>query len=418
MHRFTIMRWVLTGVLVVGLAWYVWPASAEWVATWTDEGQTKGAITGVGEITKTSPTGASSTILHYGKTGSPQTADFAIDVSNAEDLDCNDETGDKEDAGLHEADTDWICSPQSGYIEDGRYTSEFTPGNEVKLNISIKCRVFEGHGLSHADGNNDDYVEKTWDGKLHTFMVALYSQPGDHRFTEEDTETTMQFGRQSNVNLQLPKIEMTGHHATPGAVPASPHAGANEQDITWNVVAETDTGAVGGIRGSMSFTPYIEVNGKVRLNVTWSGVLPLGSAGTVVAAFSSAYSPYAGAAVSLASWLTGTGLFANYAVIGESIIENGSGSPQKIDFTGSTNNTPYPWTDHQVDFAPLSTSVAQSTQQPSLEVRGGFSIKTQLQCHDNSGTSEISASLKGEQADPWGDAKWGSTRPSFSPPAP
>ena len=385
----------------------------EWVAD--PEG-----IQNVGEITKTSPTGANSTILHYGKTNKPEKTRFHIDTSAATDMDsfvpagCSDpDPATEEDAGLFEKDTDWIVSPVAGDIDDGDFTTEFTPGNEVKSNITVKCKVFEGHSLSWDDGNHDDHVEKVWDGKLTTFMLRMLVQPGNVVYTEEDPNPVRGLGGFGHAGLHLGKINWTGLAAKPGALPATPLSGAHARGIAWNTRCESDNGIVGGIMGTVSFTPSFVCSGLLKFRATHNGTDLFGSLGTVAAAFAAAYNPYVGASVLFGTWALGSKSHANYGIIGESVIENGAGTTPRINVTGSVQYAPNTFT----NLAPLSISVAQTTGVPDFTVKGAYDIKTQLQVHDNSSTSKITALLQMDTS-VIGSMQWRTTRPTYTPASP
>ena len=373
-------------------------------------------IQDVGEVTKTSPTGANSTILHYGGTGSAETAKFAIDVSAAKDWDLCNGGPLEEDAGLHEEDTDWLVPAGAGDIDDDLFTTTFTPGNDVKSGITVKCRVYEGHSRSWSDGNFDPYVEKQYAGTLTTFMVRMLVQPGNKIFKEDELVGTKQFGFKTNAPLSLAGIDWTGILAMPDATPVPPQKGENVQAITWQTLAESDNGLVGGIRGTISFTPYITIDGKVRYGSTTAGLHPPGDLGNVVAGFAAAYNPYVGATVLFSTWAMGSKPHTNYGVIGESVIENGEGPVPQIDRVGSVMNTPYPWTLNDVDLSALSITVAQTAGVQSFTVRGSYEMRTQLQCYDDSFICEITATLRTAVGDPHGYARWGSSRPTYTRP--
>ena len=381
----------------------------EWVAD--PEG-----IQNVGEITKTSPTGANSTILHYGKTESPEEANFEIDTSEATDMDsyitpgCSElDPTIEEDAGLFEDDTDWTASTGAGDILDGDYTTTFTPGDTVKSNITVKCKVFEGHSLSWDYGNHDDYVEKIWDGKLTTFMLRMLVQPGNIIYREEDADASKVLGQRGHAGLDLGTINWTGILSEPGAIPSPALSGRHSKSITWNTRCESDNGIVGGIMGTVSFTPSFACTGSMKAYVIDAGLQPPGSVGTIAAGFAAAYNPYVGAAVLFANWTLGSKSHANYGVIGESIIENGSGTVPKVDATASTTST---GPTVIIALSPLSLSVAQTAGVPDFTVRGTYDITSKLQAHDDSISSEVYAYLK---PDVIGAMAWKSTRPTYAP---
>ena len=148
--------------------------------------QVYNAITGVGEVSKTSPTGTNN--LHYSGNGNPEKAAFSITTTGALDLDrrycySNDEIVDTqtENAGLHEPSTNWICDG-TGSIDDGAFTTEYTPGATVESGITIKAKVFDGLGY-----NTDDTEDtKTWFSTLNTFRVAVELQGTDSHWCYED----------------------------------------------------------------------------------------------------------------------------------------------------------------------------------------------------------------------------------------
>jgi hypothetical protein len=390
--------------------------------------ETDTAISGVGEITQTAPAPSvpNRRNLHYGGTGSPELASFAIDVSNAHDSDRRAvyrlencawvfdywEYGDAGVSPTSDGSPNWVCSPAAGTLTQGAFTSTFTPGSGVYSGITIQCTVYEGTGYSHGDGNHDAGVTKTW-SSLTTFKVTLYSQPGNKVYAEDDANPTRQFGGVVNSALDLGVIPWTGILSQPGATPTPALSGQIAKSITWNSRCETDTGVVGGIMGSVSFGPYINCNGVFHVASTTAGLIPPGGdVGNVAAAFTACYNPYAGAAVLFTSWIIGSKPSTNYGLIGESIIQNGTGTPPKINFADSVIDLG----STSMDLSPLTTSKSQSTSLPDFTANGSINIKSQLQCNDNSIICEITAFLKVDPSNPAGvgTTTWGTSRPSYA----
>ncbi len=393
------------------------------------EWETYSAISGVGEITQTypAPDVPNRRNLHYGGTGSPESASFEVDVANAHDNDrlavyklnsCGDEWifdyWDYEDAGVssyREGQNNWVCSPAAGTMSQGGFSSTFTPGNGVYSGITITCYVYEGTWYSYEDGNYDALVTKTW-SSLNTFKVTLYLQPGNKVYAEDDANATRQLGGVTNSALDLGTIGWTGITSQPGATPNPALSGEISKSITWTTRCETDTGAVGGIMGSVSFGPYINCNGQFHAASTSAGLLPPGTdVGNVAAAFAASYNPYAGAAVLFSTWVMGSRPHTNYGLIGESIIQNGSGTPPRINFSDSVTDTG----STSVDLSSLSTSQGQSSSLPVFVVSGSINIKSKLQCNDGSIISEITGFLKTLPSSPvaCGTTTWGSSRPGY-----
>ena len=204
-------------------------------------------------------------------------------------------------------------------------------------------------------------------------------------------------------------INWTGILSEPGAIPSPALSGRHSKSITWNTRCESDNGIVGGIMGTVSFTPSFACTGSMKAYVIDAGLQPPGSVGTIAAGFAAAYNPYVGAAVLFANWTLGSKSHANYGVIGESIIENGSGTVPKVDATASTTST---GPTVIIALSPLSLSVAQTAGVPDFTVRGTYDITSKLQAHDDSISSEVYAYLK---PDVIGAMAWKSTRPTYAP---
>lgn len=239
--------------------------------------------------------------------------------------------------------------------------------------------------------------------------MKLYAQPGDDEYWEDDPEYSKILGDTTNSALDLGRIDWTGIIAMPGATTVLD--GEVARNITWTLKCETEGSPVGSIMGSASFTPYIRSDGIFHTYSVVAGLLPPGSVGNVIAAFAAAYNPYAGASVLFTTWALGSKPHTNYGLIGECIIENGSGTPDRINQSGSVTNL---WST-SIDLSALNTSVGQSTSEPDFTVRGSFHIKAKLQCFDNSISSEITGTLKTSPSSPvgFGSSKWGSSRPSY-----
>jgi hypothetical protein len=299
-------------------------------------------------------------------------------------------------------------------MTQGSFVSTFTPSDEIHSGITIGCTVYEGLIYSYADGNYDDSVDRTWSATLNTFKVTIYSQPGNIVYSEDDANASRQFGGLSNGALDLGNINRTGVWSQPGATPTPALSGSISRSITWTTRCETASGVVRGIMGSVSFIPSIDCDGEFHVAADAIGLVPPGTIGNVMAGFAAAYNPYAGAAVLFTNWALGSKPETNYGFIGESIIENGSGTPPRIDHTGSVLRL----ASTTIDLAGLSISRPQSTSLPQFTANGSIDIKTQLQCYDHSISSEVWAFLKVRPGSPVGvgATTWGSSRPSYSNP--
>lgn len=375
------------------------------------------AITGVGEISKTRPTGQNSKILHYGGTGTPETADFEIDVSGAKDLDCNVQSKLKEDAGLEAADTNWSVPAKSGTIVDGGFTTTFTPGDTPMSQIWVKAKVFEGHNRSWANGDNDAPVERRWDD-LTTFIVGVKLDPGNLKYYEDGTlggsgsgagadPAVLDLGTQ-NLNAFT---DWTGILASPGDKQSKttfPH-----KDLTWTALAETDTGSVSGTMGEINYKPQITVEGRYRFFGGLAGLQPPGSIGVAAWQFLGATNPYARAGVTLVATALGSKTQYKGGIGGQTVIQNQE--TKKLDVFKINEDAP------TIDLAALS--IAGSTVSASVndKVEGSVDINGVAGVYDDSRSSEGRARLTNSfgLAGPPGKhahATFGSSKPSYRKP--
>jgi hypothetical protein len=317
-------RWSRAASAMMGTAVLLGTAHVQAGETW----KRSDPITGVGDIIKTSPTGPSSSMLHYGGTRNPETASFSVNTADARDIDCNADTGERKDAGLHEADTIWTVPNGTGTIGDGGFTALFTPGDQVATNITVKVKVFEGHQYSWASNDFDPPVEKQWHQALTTFIVGVKMDPGNVKYYEdgklagaasgtEPTKKLIDLGSGS-LNAYIP---WTGWGPTPGSVQVWPSY--PDKLLTWRALAETSTGSVGGIMGTINYRPEIEVGGAYKMMGGTEGFGPIGSLGTILITYAAkAYDQYAAAAVAILLQLTGTKTQYQCAMAGETVIEN------------------------------------------------------------------------------------------------
>lgn len=379
-------------------------------------------MTGIGDITKTSPTGVNSLFLHYGGTGTSETANLKIDTTNAVDKDvCVNDQGNPildsngnqilADAGICAQDTVWTCKATGGTCTQGGVTTTFTPGNEVASGIWIKAKVFEGHSLSWSYSYNDAPVEKTWSDQFTTFKVTVYCQPGGQKISEDAAgpQVILQGSSKVITNiLDLGDTGWTGALWSGGKWPVTPLSASLSYEFTLTAKAESESGQVGGIRGKMKFVPWITASGSMRSYIGAAGFAPIGAGpGSVVTGTTGACNPYVAAGGAITTWLMGTGASVNTALVGSSVIEFDPAGPKSVSYAKSADadNT-------TTSLAGLSASCTETTSMPSLQIRGSYSASTQLQASDDSITHEVYGRLNVAGA---GAIQAGCKKPSYAP---
>lgn len=367
-------------------------------------------IEGVGEVTKDSPTGASSNNLHYGKNGNQEVASFKIDVSQAKDMDektfaCR--PGIEEDAGL-DAGTDWACSPEAGTMTDGEYKSIFTPGNKVKSNIWIKATVSEGHNRSFSANDLDPPVEKTWDGRLNTFMVVVHGMPDGITMSEEDTASSKVFAGLGAADLP-PSFNWSGMLATPGRCGGGDQKVNPEGGVTWTLKCETDTGLVGGIMGKQVCDPCIDTHGLAVYDLRADGWMSgFGDDSAVqVSFFRAAGGNWALLMFEVTKWLFDRDSSVNYAFTGACAIEF-TGNPKELDQRGHV--VAIDAKIDVVDFSGLDCWGTVKSSQAEQLIRGNVHLAARVEGYDD----DVAESVKGaiEQLCPM-MAVYGSGRPYY-----
>lgn len=372
-------RWVPACAAVAVLAAVMASAAsgAEWVAG--------DPIAGLGDISKTSPTGPSSNNLHYGGTNNAETAKFQLDTANATDYDtCAEDPGVELDAGLCEADTEWSCSTGAGTMDQGEFSSEFTPGNDVKSGITIDAKVYEGHEYSYTDGNHDVPVEVQWDYTLSTFIVGVKMDPGNVKYYEDcslggdasGSEETEKMIHLWATNAMECNVDWTSLPGCPGQV--TDPGSYPSKNLTWKAIAETDGGSVGGIMGTIHYGPKITVSGEYECRGGGSGVPDPGSYGTLLVTLAGVASPYAGAAASIVVTAAGSRTHFKWALAAETVIENYENAEideSEIAFTGSGV------TEIDLSSLSLSTSIAADVND---ELKGSVDMEGLAEVYDDS----------------------------------
>jgi len=364
-------------------------------------------ITGVGNISQTYP---SDTVpnrrnLHYAGTGSPETASFEIDVSGVHDYDCDDDDGEVEDAGLEETSTDWWCTASTGTVTDNAYSTTFTPSSGIYSGIQIKCTVHEGHSYSYSDGNYDDPVTKTWSSTLKTFKVGVKMDPGNVHFWEDDADSEELMWLHATIG-GLQAWVWTTTLGTPGQVTET--GDLAKKDLTWEALAETDTGTVGGIMGTIDYSPRIRCNGKVRLTFGRGGTT-FGSLGTLASTLVGIKNPYVGALCQCIVSSVGTKTHYKCQVLGSAVIEN-AGDPKIGSASQYVGSELFP---SPVNYNLNSLNVTGSeTADVGDVVDGSLDFESLCEVYDNSALSYGEAHI-------WiieeGTNYFGSSRPTYSP---
>ncbi|HIJ73800.1 MAG TPA: hypothetical protein HPP83_06830 [Candidatus Hydrogenedentes bacterium] len=171
-------------VLIVGstkMAWGYW-----YLGPW----EVYEGISGLGDVYKSSP---AEDDLHYGGTGSPETATFGIATAGAEDIDrapCyyygQFHHWVYADAGLNASQTNWQCT--AGAIDDGSFATTYTPGNTPQSGIIIKATVYDG--LTY--NTNDPGVTKQYPNTITVYRVGVHlsTSPGGGNYKKWEDETT------------------------------------------------------------------------------------------------------------------------------------------------------------------------------------------------------------------------------------
>lgn len=370
------------------------------------------AISGVGEIQRVDQD-VNTNFLHYGGTGTPETAKFKINLESAVDKDKRYSNGEIKDAGLHAADTTWrVKAAAAGVIVDGGVATTFTPGNTVHSNINVFATVSEGHSYSYEYGNNDKPVEVKWNETLTTFKVGIKLDPGNHKLWEDDAAASKTVAFKS-ASLSC-KIGWSGLWYEGIKKKGNEYPTKN---LKWRAIAASSSGNVGGIQGSIKFTPAITAVGKYRMFGDLAGLQYPGFAGEIVATLAGFVNPYVGAAVSLAlkgmsssktEWIG--------KIAGETVIENDKKKTIDKESNSSSSTT-------TVDLAGLSINGKTLTVDKDDETRGSINIKSMVVVNDNGIANrahmKIDNYINGTlyTAAPHAKASFSSTRPIYVAPS-
>lgn len=394
--------YVMLGLAIAGLSTMVVVAE-EW--------ETGDDIAGVGEITQVYPddTVSNRTNLHYGETDSEETAQFEIDVDDATDIDlCTPSDPEiTDDAGLEETDTDWTCTPTgAGEIDDEGFCTTFTPGDGIHAGIEIKCEVFEGHSLSYDYGNYDDSVEVEWSGTLDTFKVGVKMDPDNHKYWESDTGTEEKHALHASISKLGLSTGWSGYTSAPGQNTKS--GDLAKKDLTWKAIAETSTGPVGGIMGSIEYAPLIECEGGLRLIADTIG-FSRGVLGTLASIIEGMPIPYIDALVNIFVDTTGTKTHWKVQLLGSSAIESISSKSigSSEDYVGVLHLNGV----DDYDLSSLNISGTTVTADEDDVVEGSVDLEALAETVDDSHVSEAYAQVYIFEH---GWVKYGSSKPSYT----
>lgn len=226
-------------IIVVSLLLAIMTAQVSLAADGWAPWETYTGVTGVGDVSKSSP---AEDALHYGGNGAAEKARFAIDVSGAVDNDrrrCyfNDVVVDTQisNAGLNEQQTNWECT--SGWIRDGKFTTTYTPGNTPKSGIIIKATVYDGLAFN----SNDAGVTKQYANSINVFRVGVHltTSPGGGDYTKwEDGQAA---GQQPTESLST-FTQAAGNNT---------NQDNDTADATWTLITEPSGCDIrGNIKGS------------------------------------------------------------------------------------------------------------------------------------------------------------------------
>lgn len=368
-------------MLWVQLALFAYTQSS-FAATWVAG---PAGIENLGEVSKNSPMGTNN--LHYnGPNGDPELAVFEIDAEDANDIDCNVDTGETEDAGLCETDTDWTCTG-NGAVVDSAYTTTYTPHTAIETNIGISVDVFEGHNRSWASNNYDEEETRTWSESLTTFRVGvvLFGGLATETYYEDDatypTEWVISLGDSAALSTAMYCSVSPSIWEDPGLVE---DAGEFTKELSWTVIAAGPNGNLTNIQKKVIFTPSIDAAGELTSAAATNGLhVPFASSiiGLNLAARSAP--AYIAALVSMTFDTSTTCTHSSFAAGINSVIENVAheGDSKKHQHWHGGHTDP-------VSTLDLSTLCIGGTELKGVPgeagtTEGSVDLRTEAKCYDS-----------------------------------